>query len=84
MITPMKHRIVAALACFAALVASPVAALAQRQQEGPEIFDARLYGFQKNVVLDGHSTALIWIVFIILAFICLVVLFKDAKRTHLD
>jgi hypothetical protein len=85
MMTGMKHRILMALTALIALLGSPLAALAQRQsEEGPEIWDARLAGFPKNVILGGHSTALVWFVFIVLAFIALVVLFKNAKRTHLD
>jgi hypothetical protein len=80
----MKDRFIMGLAALAVLLASPVAALARQVEEPPEILDARLEGFSKSVTLSSHSTALVWVVFLILAFIALVVLFKDAKRTHLD
>lgn len=68
-----------------AMLATPLAALAQRQgEEERELVDARLEGYATNVTLDSGSTGLTWVMFIILAVICLGGLFKDAKRTHLD
>lgn len=85
MMSDMKYRLMMVGIWLASLLASPMAALAQRNQEsGPEIPDARLYGFSPNVVLQSNSTALVWFAFVALAFIALVVLFKNAKRTHLD
>ena len=50
----------------------------------PEIYDARLLGYDKTVQLDSGSTALSWVLLIVLGVVTLGVLFKDAKRTHLD
>ena len=48
------------------------------------VVDARLETFPGNVTLDPGSTAFTWIVWSILTVLALSVLFKNAKRTHLD
>jgi hypothetical protein len=77
----MKHRLIMTCGALLAWLATPLSALAQ--DEDREILDARLEGYPSNVTLDS-SSALTWIVFIILALLALGSLFKDAKRTHLD
>jgi hypothetical protein len=52
--------------------------------EAPPVYDARLEGYKVNVQLDSGSTALTWLLLIALGVLCLGVLFKDAKRSHLD
>ena len=47
--------------------------------------DARLEGYQTKVSLEsGDSTALSWLLLVFLAMVALGVMFKNAKRTHLD
>jgi hypothetical protein len=53
-------------------------------EDAPEVYDARLQGYTNNMQLDAGSTALTWLLLIALGILCLGVLFKDAKRTHLD
>ena len=84
MMVPMKHRVTQALFALMAMLATPIAALAARPEAEREIVDGRLEGYASNVTLEGGSTGLTWVVFIILTIICLAGLFKDAKRTHLD
>jgi hypothetical protein len=81
MMRRMKHRLIMAGAALAAWLANPLAALAQDERE---VVDARLEGYPTNVTLEGASTALTWVLFIVLALLALGALFKDAKRTHLD
>ncbi len=64
----------------AALLAWPGVLMADEKT----IVDARYEGYASNVTLDGGSTALTWLLFIFLAVLGLSVLFKDARRTHLD
>jgi hypothetical protein len=45
--------------------------------------DARLEGYPRKVALDG-STAPSYLLLTALGIVCFVVMFKDAKRTHLD
>jgi hypothetical protein len=47
-------------------------------------YDARVEGYPQKVQLDSGSTALTWLLFVVLGVLTLAVLFKDAKRTHLD
>ena len=80
----MKQRMIRAGFALMAMLATPMAALAQRGGEEREVLDGRLEGYASNVTLEGGSTGLTWVVFIILTIVCLGGLFKDAKRTHLD
>jgi len=61
------------------LVAQPAAA-----QDEQEKYDARLEGFTGDVRVENDSTALAWLLLILLTVVVLTPLFKDAKRTHLD
>lgn len=46
--------------------------------------DARLEGYENNVLIADDSVALTWILFVVLTMVTLGAVFKDAKRTHLD
>ena len=78
----MKHRLILGCSSLLVLLANPLSALAQESER--EILDARLEGYPVNVTLEGGSTALTWVLFIVLAVLALGGLFKNAKRTHLD
>ena len=82
MMRDMKHRLIMTCGGLVAWLAAPLAALAQEEER--ELLDARLEGYPSVVTLEGGSSALTWILFIILALLALGGLFKDAKRTHLD
>lgn len=73
------HRII--LACLA-VVFSPIMAMAQ--DEGPAYYDARLEGYPSGVALDLESTGLTWLLWVFLSIVCIGVMFKNARRTHLD
>jgi hypothetical protein len=75
-----------------ALLAWPVAAAAAvlpasaalAQEEAPKN-DARLEGYEARVQVEsGDSTALMWLLLVFLAMVAMGVMFKNAKRTHLD
>ena len=59
----------------------PVSASAQEEKQP---YDARLENYKGNVTLDTGSTALTWFLFIVLAGLCVGVMFKNANRSHLD
>jgi hypothetical protein len=64
-----------------AVMLSPAVALAQ--DEAVER-DGRLEGYQTKVLVDNDSTALTWLLLVFLGMVTLGVMFKNAKRTHLD
>lgn len=75
---------------FLAVTAAPNRALAQ-DDEGPRpVIDARIEGLvdsENKIVNVGTVTGgagLTWITFVFLAAIAAGVMFKDARRTHLD
>ncbi len=53
-------------------------------QEVDTPIDARLEGYGSEKVVLGDSTALMWLLLMVLAILAVGVLFKDAKRSHLD
>jgi len=86
----MKHRlhrrllnwILAAAFVIGSAIVSPGTALAQDEES--RIYDARLEGYPGNVRLESRSTALMWLLLVVLAALCVGVMFKNARRTHLD
>jgi len=65
----------------------PAIALAAQEQDERGLYEGRLDGFYPlNVRLlpDPGSTGLTWMLLIALGTLAIVVLFKDAKRSHLD
>ena len=82
MMRGMKHRLIMLCGALLATLSSPLTALAQEERE---ILEARLEGYPQVVAIEGGgSTALTWVLLIVLALLALGALFKDAKRTHLD
>lgn len=77
----MKHRLLSIGWAALTLLLSPISAMAQEELK---YYDARLEGYPTNVTLESSSTALTWLLFIFLAVICIGVMFKNARRTHLD
>jgi hypothetical protein len=86
MIQVMKTRIIAKLLTLAFAVALPLAAFASSSDDDSDGIDARLKGYKEGTMAlkDASGTALSWILLIILAAICIGVLFMSSKRTHLD
>jgi hypothetical protein len=79
---PRRWVLVACLwACLLASALTPAVALAQ-EEEVPR--DARLEGYPQKVHLDNDSPALSYILLIVLGALALSVMFKNARRTHLD
>ena len=76
--TRVRIQLFAAALALAGAAAPPAAA-----QEVETEIDGRLAGYEKQVDVED-STALTWLLFAFLAVVGLSVLFKDAKRSHLD
>jgi hypothetical protein len=89
MIERMKRRLIIWFCIIVPVLLTPTLALAKQYKEEKEILDGRLEGYAKNaqpmsVTIEGGSTALTWLLLVFLAGICAMVMFKNAKRTHLD
>jgi hypothetical protein len=83
MIGIMRQRLISLAAAVMLWAMTPLYALAASQVDESKIVDGRLEGYPRGLTLDGGS-ALIWLLLIGLAVPALGVLFKHAKRTHLD
>ena len=79
---PMRNRFLAGLVVLATVALAPMSALAD--DSTPKDYDGRLDGYTKNVTLDSSGTALTYFLFVGIGVIGLGVLFKNAKRSHLD
>ena len=83
----MKQRLTLWVLTALVFLSSAGSAFAQRGGDPDrEVVDARLEGFAngRNVTIEGGTTALLWLLFAFLALVCVIGLFKDAKRSHLD
>ena len=84
MMVPMKYRLLTLYVSLAVLL-TPVIVLARSTEDEDTVKqEARLEGYAQTVRLQGGSTALTWLMIGFLAAIAIAVLFKNAKRTHLD
>jgi hypothetical protein len=78
-----KTALIGGAVMFATLL-TPLASFAASENGEREIYDARLEVYPKNVTLDGGGTALMYFLLLVLAGLCVGVLFKNANRSHLD
>ncbi len=64
----------------------PALALAKPAEDESATLEARLEGYGQTTVrlTDPGSTAFTWVVLILLTVIGILVLFKNANRSHLD
>ncbi len=82
----MKQRFLPTLLAAAFAVAVPVISFASSSDDESDGIDARLKGYKEGTMAlkDASGTAITWILLIILAGLCIGVMFMNAKRTHLD
>jgi hypothetical protein len=72
-----------AVALVAAMLG--MAPMSARADDNAKSYDGRLDDYNsKSVTLDNGGAALTYFVWVLLGAVGLIVLFKDAKRTHLD
>jgi hypothetical protein len=84
MMNVMKYRLMS-LYVTLAIVLTPVIVLARSTEDDDTVKqEARLEGYTTTVRLASSSTALTWLMIGFLSAIAIAVLFKNAKRTHLD
>jgi hypothetical protein len=85
MIAPMKwQRFIATCMMIFSLSFSSTARAAGLEDEEPPLNDGRTEGYNQKVQIPKPSTALVWLAFMALTVVSMGVMFKDARRTHLD
>ena len=47
-------------------------------------YDGRVQNFDPDVELPSSSNGMTWFLVLAMGFVCVSVIFKDAKRSHLD
>ena len=82
MMHTMKHRLISAAFASISWLLGPAVALAASDDE--KLANARLQNYIKPVTVESSSTALTWLLLAVLGVVCIAVVFKSAKRTHLD
>ena len=84
MMVVMKYRLLTLYVALAVLL-TPVMVLARSSEDEDTVkLEARLEGYAQTVRMQSGSTALTWLMIGFLSAIAIAVLFKNAKRTHLD
>jgi len=81
---PMKYRLLTLYVSLAVLLAPVIVLARSTEDEETVLQEARLEGYAQTVRLKDGSTALTWIMIGFLSAIAIAVLFKNARRTHLD
>jgi len=84
MMVPMKYRLLTLYVSLAVLLAPVIVLARSTEDEETDLQEARLEGYAQTVRLKDGSTALTWIMIGFLSAIAIAVLFKNARRTHLD
>jgi len=84
MMVPMKYRLLTLYVSLAVLLAPVIVLARSTEDEETVLQEARLEGYAQTVRLKDGSTALTWIMIGFLSAIAIAVLFKNARRTHLD
>jgi hypothetical protein len=77
----MRRKLIVMTIALLTMGAGPITALAD---DNSKSYDGRLDDYNKNVTLDNGGTALTYFVWVGLGLVGLIVMFKDAKRSHLD
>jgi hypothetical protein len=77
----MKQRLMRWFWGIVMVLLTPAMAVAQSQEELPE---SRLQGYSVSVTVDSAPGVINWLLILFLTAITVAVLFKNAKRTHLD
>ncbi len=86
MMRVMRKRIVAAVMSLALMTGwlAPSAALARQQEDDKEIFDARYESYPVEVNVKSPGSAGAYFLLALLGVLSVGVMFKDARRSHLD
>jgi hypothetical protein len=80
----MKYRLMALYVTVAVALAPIIAFAKSSEDEDTVKLEARLEGYTTTVRMASGSTALTWLMIGFLSAVAIAVLFKNAKRTHLD
>jgi hypothetical protein len=78
----LRRRFLSVVLVLLLLGAAPMSAMADDSK--PDTYDGRLDDYNRQVTLQGGSTALTYFIWVGLGVAAVIVMFKDAKRTHLD
>lgn len=78
-----KKSLAAILLAGSFIACNPHQAIARNEEE-VEHYDARVQGYDPDMELKSSSTGMAWMLMVCLGVVCVAVIFKDAKRSHLD
>ena len=80
----VKKFTAALLLAVSLMACNPHSASARQNDEDVEHYDARVQGYEPDAELKSSSTGMAWMLVLCLGVVCVAVIFKDAKRSHLD
>ena len=79
-----KRFTVAMCLAFALMVSLPSHARASIGDDEVEHYDARVQGYTPDVESKTGGVSMIYVLMVLMMVVCVSVMFKDAKRSHLD
>ena len=80
----LRKFVAAMLLGVSVLCCSPHTASASSNNDEVEHYDARVQGYTPDVELKSWGVGGCWMMMICMGVVCVAVIFKDAKRSHLD
>lgn len=84
MIHNMKRFVIGCLCGAIMLAMGASQALAASSDDAEAKVDARLQNYAQSPVIPGGGYSTSWMLLAALGVLCMIVLFKNAKRSHLD
>jgi len=83
----LKKSLAAMLMAVSLIVSTPHSASATAgpgKIDDDAHYDARVQGYEPDIELPAGSNGMSWFLLLAMAVVCVSVIFKDAKRSHLD
>lgn len=79
----IRKYVAASVLALTLISCAPHSALASNDDED-EHYDARVQGYDPSVELKAWGAGGSWMLLVLMGVVCVAVIFKDARRSHLD
>jgi hypothetical protein len=79
----IKKSLAALLLAVSLIATTPHSAMAKADDDEAH-YDARVQGYSPDVELKSGGSGGNWVLLIFMGVVCMAVIFKDARRSHLD
>ena len=80
----MRKWLIGSLAAVVLMTGAAPALARTQEDEETALKEGRLEGYGEVVALPSAGSGLLWMMFMLMSVVMIAVLFKNAKRSHLD